>query len=299
MNKLLTFVLLAALILCIAGCSASDTSTMRLPAKMEHRLYNGDYPSGRLQTTVEYKYDANNHLQELLCTNLYGTFSLQVTCDQIGRVLSCSGDYQTTADGAYYVDIRNTYSEDGKLLTHRDGETVCEYTYNSNGLLTSIKETQGETGQHVTVRKYAYMQDDKLLSVHSYSLDGSIETLLTWTKYEYSQNVFPGRLERETLYNSDNKPIFQVTYSYDYAQGFTYAEVKNVSATFPATQQFTFDTDGNLYKHSYGYNQTQEESFVFTYRERTTQLTNAEDIFTFHKHLGKAGISAWFDNVNP
>ena len=298
MNKLFTFVLIAALILCIAGCSASNTVAMRLPTKMEHHLYNGDYPNGRLQTTVEYKYDANNHLQELLCTNLYGTFSLQVTCDEVGRVLSCSGDYQTAADGAYYVDIRNTYSENGKLLTHQDRDTLCEYTYDSNGFLTTIKQTQIGNNAQVTVRKYTYMRDSKLSAIHCYSLDNNTETLLTWTKYEYSQNVFPGKLEKETLYNSYNKPVLHVTYSYDYNQGFTYAKMERVSETFSATEQFTFDPDGNLHKHSYGYNQNQEETFVFTYGVYTTQMTNAEDIFTFHRHLDKSGITAWFDNIN-
>jgi len=291
MKKLLSLMLLAALVLSITGCQPSNKQTFDphyayLPTIVRLERSDG------YKNTVKYIYDDNYHLQTLYYQNYYGEYGFPVTTDSNGNVLSYEGSFQASDDLIDYMRQSYTYTEDGKLLTSATTNESQERTYDSNGLLKSIKRVRSS---YVVYIECEHDSSGKLTDIRRYRTAVSKGMLYSHTKLSYNEQ---GQRTQELRYNKDGVCIYSIQYSYQDGQTIVQMERFYSNGELRNTDTYTFDYCGNLIE-DHTVSKDYESTTTYHYEYKKVPISSApENIFIFHHTLPELEFYDWYDYSN-
>ena len=285
MKRLFALMLLAVLALSTAGCTplTGNSKYTYLPKSVH---VNGSKES------VEYIYDDNMHLQKLSCTDYFGPHSFPVTTDRKGNVLSYEGQYRESDDVIAFKQVSFTYTKNGKLLTSKENGTIKERTYDSKGLLKSLKRTRSS---YVVYMECEYDRNENLISIYKYRDTVSDENLYMATELSYNEQ---GQRTQEVCYDGDGNCIGSVQYSYTDSN--TIAQLKRFTTdgNLHNTTTFTFDACGNLIEQQVEGKDYNAKS-TYTYEYIKVPISSApQNVYVYHKTLPELDIFDWYDFSN-
>lgn len=264
--------------------------TLYLPEKVEVFSVNIESGKSTLIDSVEYTYDENNHLAQLILhDHPHGT--LNVTNNKNGNVTALEGTLRVSDDALLEVNYTYTYSPAGKLLFCSNGAGTQSKTYNARGQLTA-KEFRSKIDIEST--QYTYDLLGQLRTSTFRKERNGEEIISTHATYEYNSK---GQLILETLYDTGNTVLCEVAYRYE--NGSTVAERTDHFDSGSQTGIYTFDSAGNPTSVAYSGDSTMRK-YIFSYKEIRVPGYSLRNSFSHLEKLPETGIVFWqYRNLVP
>ena len=172
---------------------------------------------GTVLSALFYSYtrDENGRISEMTETAPDGNTTYRYRYDENGRetgktVLSgnaVTAEYEYAYDEYGNVTLERLKGPDGQLVS----ELFTEYTYDGDGRLLREQTRTGEAGGRISLLKYEYDEEDRLIRRFSGSLNDGEENWTSEDRLRYDENGFVseveyligGSLNRRIVYEND------------------------------------------------------------------------------------------------